>query len=95
MQEGSDTKTESLFFFQLLKRNNVRCSVIGLSAEMHLCRTLARETNGKRFDFLALQGLLLPRWDRFSRGLTRPLCMRDLHERGLQAIWESASRSDL
>jgi len=31
---------------ELLKRNNVRCSIIGLSAEMHLCRSLARETNG-------------------------------------------------
>jgi transcription initiation factor TFIIH subunit 2 len=30
------------------KREKIRCSVIGLAAEIRLCHTMAKETNGKR-----------------------------------------------
>lgn len=33
-------------FFQNLKAQGVRCSVIALAAEVHVCRTLCRETGG-------------------------------------------------
>lgn len=33
-------------YFQNLKSEGVRCSVIGLAAEVHVCRQLANQTGG-------------------------------------------------
>jgi len=34
---------------QMLKEQNIRCSVVGLAASVHVCQKLCRETQGAIF----------------------------------------------
>ena len=43
---------------QMLKEQNIRCSVIGLAASVHVCQRLCRDTQGTRVSPLLLRGTL-------------------------------------
>jgi len=42
----------------MLKEQNIRCSVIGLAASVHVCQRLCRDTQGTRVSPLLLRGTL-------------------------------------
>ena len=46
------TKSDPVcLYFQLLKETNIRCSMIGLAAEVRICKKLCTDTNGMILSF--------------------------------------------